>query len=561
MKSNQPQASLLSMETFANLDQLVPGEPFSVTWVLVNSGESAWEDVALAFANEATPADTELPYTNLAQESRFSLEALGAGKTLTPGETAYLTLAFTAPGEPGAYFTGWQLQTAVGEPFGPICELLTIVVPGEAKALTEFDYQLIEFSNSVPNYNAMEPGTAFTGSWLLKNTGMNSWSGDFQLVASAELQADTRDARFSQMGAPHMASLRDLSGLDSVPPDGTVTLRLAFKAPASPGVYAYHWQLHDSAGRPFGGKRWLRIVVKGTSQPQPTPAPTPTTPSDAYVYGGTAVKFFTGIHGPADDWMWNDGAFQKMMTKLAMSVFFWSQGANGDHAHFGDKTKNAVRLYWNPRAVSADEAYREVANDQLRNWWNKGYRRFVFFNEPQFGKEIAKIEEGMGISWHNKEQFASFLARCLQLAKQEFPGIQLFTTPMSSNAAFDPWGWRTAMWAAVKSHVDGWCMHAYSGDNANADAAAQNIADQVIALQRRFQLQIPIIISEASVNRGNDAAQKARVAHLLHQKLSQVPGVEGVFWYAADWNPDFDTHHEGWFRNGIADAYLQQRNS
>ena len=560
MTTDQQQARLVSMETFADLDRLLPGELFTVTWVLENSGTSAWEDVAFAFVENVQSANSDLAFSNFAQEKQFSLATLGAGSSVAPGEMAYLTVSFRAPDEPGAYFTGWQLQTAVNQPFGPICELLAIVVPGDTKALIDFDYQLVEFNNSEPNYNAMQPGTAFTGSWLLKNVGMNSWSGDFNLIASAELQADTRDARFNQMGAPHQATLRDLSGQESVAPDATVTLRLSFTAPTRPGVYAYHWQLHDASGKSFGGRRWMRIVVKGASQPQPAPTPTPATTSDAYVYGGTAVNFFTGIHGPADDWRWRDDGFQRMMTKLAMPVFFMSHGGNGDFAHFGDKTKNAVRLYWNPRPVSADEAYREVANDQLKNWWNRGYRRFVFFNEPQFGKEIAKIEEGMGIAWHNKEQFASFLARCLQLAKQEFPGIQLFTTPMSSNAAFDPWGWRAAMWAKVQSFVDGWCMHAYSGDNVNANAAAQNIADQVSALQRRFKLQIPIIVSEASVNRGNDAAQKARVAHLLQQKLAQVSGVEGVFWYAADWNPEYDTHHEGWFHNGIADAYLQQRN-
>ena len=530
MTTNQHQAELVSMETFADLDQLLPGESAKVTWVLKNNGQTAWEDAALAFVSESSPDDAAFPYTQLATQSAYPLTALGAGSSVAPGETAYLSLSVMAPAEPGVYLTGWQLQTAVGQPFGSVYELRVIVAAATAKAFDAFNYELIEFNNSEPNYNAMKPNTAFTGNWTLRNVGMGAWSGDFKIVASAETQADTRDARFHQMGAAHQATLRDLSGQETVPPDATVTLKINFTAPNQPGIYAYHWQLTDLEGRPFGGRRWMRIVVKAkAAAPQPQDPPQ----STEYTYGGTAVTFFTGIHGPADDWMWQDGAFQKMMTKLAMPVFFWSHGANGDFAHFGDKSKNAVRLYWNPRPVSAQEAYREVANDQLRKWWDKGYRRFVFFNEPQFGKEIAKIEEGMGIAWHNKEQFAQFLAQCLQQAKQEFPGIQLFTTPMSSNAAFDPWGWRAAMWAQVQGLVDGWCMHAYTGDNVNVEAAAQDIAGQVVALQRRFQLQIPIIISEASVNRGNDAAQKARVAHRLHQILSQVPGVEGVFWYAA----------------------------
>lgn len=35
--------------------------------------------------------------------------------------------------------------------------------------------------------------------------------------------------------------------------------------------------------------------------------------------------------------------------------------------------------------------------------------------------------------------------------------------------------------------------------------------------------------------------------------------MKGVFWFSADWNPNYDTRHEGWFRSSIADAFIQQR--
>lgn len=542
-------------ETTTDLDQLLPGERFDITWAFVNAGETAWRDVVLAYTDESFPNTAVYPHTNFAQQPAFTLPELGAGASVAPGERAYLTLSFTAPDAPGTYLTGWQLQTAVGDRFGPVCEVRVIVVEPPAKALGELTYEMVNFVNSAPDYNNLRAGQPFTGTWTLKNTGIDAWSGDFRLVSAAAPHASTVDATFDRMGAPEAVSLRELSGQASVPPDGTVTLPLSFTAPAQPGIYAFHWQLTDAGGRPFGGTRWMRIVV---ARPDGT-TPLPPSQTSGYVYRGPAVAFFTGIHGPADDWMWGNGRFQDMMRRLDMPIFFWSHGANGSHAGLGDHSRNAVRLFWNPRPVSADEAYTEVRDDQLRHWWNRGYRRFVFFNEPQFDKAIAKIEEGMGIAWHNKDQFARFLARCLQRARQEFPGIQLYTTPMSSNGAFDPWGWRASMWTHVQGLVDGWCMHAYTGRNDDVGAAVADIAGQIVDLQRRFQLQIPIIISEASVNRGSNAVQKAQVAHALHRKLAQVPGVEGVFWYAADWNPEYDHNKEGWFRNGIADAYLNQR--
>jgi hypothetical protein len=218
-----------------------------------------------------------------------------------------------------------------------------------------------------------------------------------------------------------------------------------------------------------------------------------------------------------------------------------------------------VRLYWNPEKVSVDKAYEYIRDDQLKRWWGKGYKRFIFFNEPQLTREHGQSEEGMKIAWNSAEEFARFLKTCLTRAKAEFDGIYLYTTPVTSNEAFDPWGWREAIWKHNEKLVDGWCMHAYSGNNSSATTAVDEILNQVKKLQRKFRLQIPIIVSEASVNRGEDAEQKAKVALLLAKKAKVIPGLEAVFWYAADWDPGFDVHNEGWFRKGIADAYLRQR--
>jgi hypothetical protein len=102
-------------------------------------------------------------------------------------------------------------------------------------------------------------------------------------------------------------------------------------------------------------------------------------------------------------------------------------------------------------------------------------------------------------------------------------------------------------------------MHAYSDNNSDAATAVNEILSQVKQLQRTFNVQVPIIVSEASVNRGTDAEQKARVAHLLTEKAAGIPGLEAVFWYAADWDEEFDENNEGWFRKGIGEAYLRLR--
>lgn len=548
----------LDLYTFTDLDQLAPGEAFEVTWGLRNDGDASWTgDYGLVYTDESYPDTLRQPHTNLAAQDAFTLGELGAAAEVVPGDTAYITLQMTAPDEPGEYVTGWQLQTPDGERFGPPVELRAIVVEPAGKGLDDLDYKLVRYvpDATVGNRNSMKPGEAFTGTWILQNTSLMPWEGDFRVVYTAAGAAGTVGATSDRMGTQPSYSLWELIGAQRLEPGQQFTIPLGFAAPQSPGHYAYHWQITGPDGMPFGGTRWMSIIV---AEPNGTAPPPPAAPAGGagYVYRGPQVTFFTGIHGPADDWRWNDAQLQNMIRRLNMPVFFMSHGINPDFAGMGDPARNVVRLVWNPRATSADEAYVEIREDQLRRWWDRGYRKFVFFNEPQLRQVKGISVEGMGIAWHSKEEFAAFLKTCLVRAKQDFPGIYLYTTPMTSNEAFDPWGWRSAMWAQVHPHVDGWCMHAYSGNNANADAAAQTIANEIVALQRQFGLQIPIIVSEASVNKGHDAAQKARVARLLPGKLAHVPGIQGVFWFAADWAEDQDENHEGWFRRGIADHFM-----
>jgi hypothetical protein len=314
--------------------------------------------------------------------------------------------------------------------------------------------------------------------------------------------------------------------------------------------------LGDDVG--YASSEHLKSETGSETETPAAPGASPAAPG-AYHYHGPPVKFYTGLHGPADDAAWKRPGFKDKIKKLNLPLVFMSNGINPDFASMGDPDRNVVRLYWNPEKVSADEAYEYIRDDQLKRWWDKGYRRFIFFNEPQLTREHGQSEEGMKIAWNSAAEFAKFLKTCLSRARKEFQGIYLYTTPVTSNEAFDPWGWRKAIWKHNKKLVDAWCMHAYSGNNSNVSAAVDEILDQVKKLQRHFRLQIPIIVSEASVNRGEDAEQKANVALSLAKKATQIPGLEAVFWYAADWDPSFDKHNEGWFRKGIADAYLRLR--
>ncbi len=553
---DQNHVGALDLYTFSDLDQLLPDETTEVILAFRNDGAADWDgEYTLVYTDESHAEAIAYPHTLLASRDSFALAELGAAGRIVPGDTAYLSLPLTAPKMPGVYVTGWQMQAPSGERFGPVAEARVVVIEPPGKGLDELSYQLVTFVNSAANKNSMSPGEAFIGTWTLRNTSFQAWEGDFRIVYSAANVDKTVNAISDPMGVTLGRSLWELAGRQRIQPGEEFIVRLNFVAPKTPGFYAFHWQIVGPSGAPISGTRWMTILVAEVNGTAPPP-PTLSSGGAGYVYRGPQVTFFTGIHGPADDWRWNSPQFQEMMKKLNMPVFFMSHGINPDFGGMGDRNRNVVRLVWNPRAVSADVAYEELRDDAIRRWWDRGYRRFVFFNEPQLHSMDGVSKEGFGTTWHSAEEFARFLKTNLIRARQDFPGIFLYTTPMTSNAAFDPWKWYAVMWAEVRNHVDGWCMHAYSGNNGDANAAAQDIADQVVEVQRRMGLQIPIIVSEASVNRGGDANQKARAARLLPGKLAHVPGVEGIFWFAADWDEGLDKNNEGWFRKGIAQAYL-----
>ncbi|MGD8807008.1 MAG: NBR1-Ig-like domain-containing protein [Chloroflexota bacterium] len=405
----------------------------------------------------------------------------------------------------------------------------------------------------------VKPGQSFSPTWTLRNSGSLAWSGDFQFAYVDRTLPRTQKFARAQMAGKASFTLKELTGRERVEPGEKIEISLAMTAPDDPGFRASHWELRNAAGQAFGGTRYLVIRVTTEEQLAEAPVVAPVKPSGPYHYQGPEVTFFTGLHGPADDAAWGRMGFEGMIKDLGLPLVFMSNGVNINFRHMGDPARNVVRLYWSPREATADEAYEEIRDDQLNNWWKQGYRRFIFFNEPQVTKALGQSDEGMGIAWHSADEFARYLSVCLSRARDEFPGIHLYTTPVTSNEALQPWEWRAAIWQHNRRLVDGWCMHAYTGELVDDRKAVNEILNQVKQLQRHFQLQIPIIVSEASVNRGDDADHKARVAHLLEEQAARIPGLEAVFWYAADWDPRFDENNEGWFRKGIGEAYLRQR--
>jgi hypothetical protein len=108
-----------------------------------------------------------------------------------------------------------------------------------------------------PDDTNVSPGTSFTKTWRIRNTGTCTWNSDYDLVF------DHGDS----MGGP--ASVPITTG--SVAPGQTVDVSVDLTAPASNGTYQGYWTLRNPDGVIFGienstsGTFWVKIEVGSSS--------------------------------------------------------------------------------------------------------------------------------------------------------------------------------------------------------------------------------------------------------------------------------------------------------
>ncbi|MFN2140702.1 MAG: NBR1-Ig-like domain-containing protein [Candidatus Promineifilaceae bacterium] len=245
-----------------------PGTTYQATWRFKNSGQTTWNGgYSFVFSEEASPQTAGQQNLPLASRRDFAISEIGATDPVKPGDSASLTLDLTLPLSAGTFSTNWQMQTPDGHRFGPI-RWATAQVAGD------LNYDLISFNNSAADFDNLQPGRQFSGTWLLRNSGRSAWPGDTRLVFVNSHRPETEGRVLSAMGAPESATLQELTGSVSVLPGETIEIALNFVAPQEPGQYAFNWQLETPQGDPFGGLRWMGVGVAGVGS-QPVDSTTP----------------------------------------------------------------------------------------------------------------------------------------------------------------------------------------------------------------------------------------------------------------------------------------------
>lgn len=282
---------------------------------------------------------------------------------------------------------------------------------------------------------------------------------------------------------------------------------------------------------------------------------TPPIPPTHYEYKGRPVVFTPSIHAPGSDWMFGQPELRTYLHTLNLPLKFMTNGVSSDYYdEFKDNRLDITRVYYQfgNEYKSPSRLFNELRGD-IERFYFKGARQFELFNEPNL------TQEGLGIFWQNGTEFGNYIKEFGQLCKQSFPLIKLYYPGLSPGVPYtNQLVFTNQAWAIFKSIADGFCLHAYTGITNNAYAASDDIVNQITAIQSYLKLQVPMIISECSVNRGQDYDYKANVYRMVEFALRDKKGIEGLVYFISLWNPPPEQaeHGESWYGTDILDHYI-----
>jgi hypothetical protein len=215
--------------TIPDNSTLRPGEPYTKTWRVTNSGSTAWgAGYVLRFAEG----------NQMSAPNSFPLNPA------QPGQTVDISIPLHAPGTPSRYVSKWVAANALGYAFGPTLYTQIsvagqmqppIATPAPAPAAAADGLKFLGDSN-FPTGGTVLGGLKLVKTWKIQNTGTTAWDQSYSIVyVNGE---PLKQASFNPMPALQPGQQGEASVM-------VIT-------PINPGSYQCVWQARNPAGQVFG---------------------------------------------------------------------------------------------------------------------------------------------------------------------------------------------------------------------------------------------------------------------------------------------------------------------
>lgn len=227
-------AAFISDVTLKFADNFNPGDKFTKTWRVKNTGTCDW------------PRGFQLLFVS---GDRFGADTAAIDQKVMAGGTADISIAMVAPDSlSGEVYSNWTLANDIGKPFGPVL-FAAITLPAENRSPSSAGgclNSLLESDVSIRSGTELSRNANFTKTWQVKNNGTCEWTGDFKItfVGGDPFGADTTKIR------------------RTVGPGASTEISLNMTAPGNKGTVSSAWQLSSEDGQLFGELFAFTITVK-----------------------------------------------------------------------------------------------------------------------------------------------------------------------------------------------------------------------------------------------------------------------------------------------------------
>ncbi len=196
-----------------------PGDGFVKTWRVQNSGTCTWiPGYQLAYAYGSVSA------------AQMNGQPIKIAQNVTPGQTIDLSVNLVAPVQPSTYQGFWQIENALGQPFGQTVWVGITTLPDTANpvATGQPAGNFCEVTITAPK-TAVHVSESFDSVWTVKNISGNDWT------------TDSVDYKFISGEKMRENNVYDFSQTIKTGESGKIIVDMI--APLKPGIYNTTWAI------------------------------------------------------------------------------------------------------------------------------------------------------------------------------------------------------------------------------------------------------------------------------------------------------------------------------